>query len=143
MNEKLKPCPFRICGEKKISLTISGEYYYNEYFMPCMGDRCPCYYFDGEKAICRKDGANFILTENMDDDDKTPPFIKATKKISIGDEVWNEHYPGEKFIVIGLSDDGVKTLPADGLTICCSIDCLIRTGKSYPWIKELMRDLGK
>lgn len=34
--DKLKPCPWRIHGERTASLTIAGEYFYNEYSMPCM-----------------------------------------------------------------------------------------------------------
>lgn len=33
---ELMPCPYRVHGERTMSLTVAGEYYYNEYFMPCM-----------------------------------------------------------------------------------------------------------
>ena len=57
--DKLKPCPWRIHGERTASLTVAGEYFYNEYFMPCMGEKCPAY-FDG---TCKRDGANFDMRE--------------------------------------------------------------------------------
>lgn len=41
MSKKLKPCPFRVHGERTASATIQGEYYYNEFFMPCMGESVP------------------------------------------------------------------------------------------------------
>ena len=44
MNKKLKPCPFRVHGERNASWTVTGEYYYNETFMPCMGERCAAYW---------------------------------------------------------------------------------------------------
>lgn len=44
MSEKLKPCPFRVHGERTQSATIRGEFYYNEYFMPCMGEKCAAYW---------------------------------------------------------------------------------------------------
>ena len=40
---KLKPCPFRVHGEQRASLTVPNEFSYNETFMPCMGEKCPCY----------------------------------------------------------------------------------------------------
>lgn len=58
--DKLKPCPYRVHGERTPSLTVSGEYYYNETFMPCMGDKCACYTnaFDG--SYCRRDAFMFL-----------------------------------------------------------------------------------
>ena len=41
--DELKPCPFRVHGEQKASLTVPNEFYYNETFMPCMGEKCACY----------------------------------------------------------------------------------------------------
>lgn len=38
---ELKPCPFRVHGERTASLTVAGEFYYNETFMPCIGVDCP------------------------------------------------------------------------------------------------------
>lgn len=61
---KLKPCPFRVHGEKVASLTVAGEFYYNEVFMPCMGDGCAAYF----NGVCHKDGASFdmIVKEAQD-----------------------------------------------------------------------------
>lgn len=59
MSVELKPCPWRIHGEKAESLTISGEFYYNESFMPCIGEDCPA--FDSDNAVCMKDGAFFRM----------------------------------------------------------------------------------
>ena len=62
----LKPCPFRVHGERLPSLTIEGAYYYNETFMPCMGKECPCYEEDatGEDfVICRRNGAYMIMSK--------------------------------------------------------------------------------
>ena len=42
MNRELKPCPYRIHGEMRSSLTVQGEFDYNETFMPCMGKECAC-----------------------------------------------------------------------------------------------------
>lgn len=64
MSEKLKPCPFRVHGERTASYTIQGEYYYNEFFMPCMGEKCAAY-LDG---MCMRDGANFAMLEEDEDD---------------------------------------------------------------------------
>ena len=62
----LKPCPFRVHGERLPSLTIEGAYYYNETFMPCMGKECPCYAveFPGN-AVCRRNGANMTMTKEV------------------------------------------------------------------------------
>lgn len=60
---KIKPCPFRIHGEKTASLTTEGEYYYNEYFMPCLREECPCYLDAGYEIRCIRDGANLVLAE--------------------------------------------------------------------------------
>lgn len=49
---EIKPCPFRVHGEKKASLTVAGEYYYNEYFMPCLRKECPCYLDVGYEIRC-------------------------------------------------------------------------------------------
>ena len=56
---RLKPCVWRIHGEKTMSLTTTGEYYYNESFMPCMGEKCPA--FNKFNISCMKDGCNFDL----------------------------------------------------------------------------------
>ena len=60
---KLKPCPFRVHGERVMSLTVAGEYYYNEIFMPCMEKECACFHRDGDGAYCDRNGAYMRLTE--------------------------------------------------------------------------------
>lgn len=64
MSEKLKPCPFRVHGERTPSRTVRGEFYYNEYFMPCMGDKCAAYW----NGTCMRDGAGFAMLEGEDDE---------------------------------------------------------------------------
>lgn len=61
---KLKPCPWRIHGERTASWTVTGEYYYNECFMPCMGEGCAAFY----NGVCRKDGANFNMEREAERD---------------------------------------------------------------------------
>ena len=64
MNDKcLKPCPFRVHGERIASLTIAGEFYYKESFMPCMGEDCMCYRDDGDAIRCYRDNLSFILDD--------------------------------------------------------------------------------
>lgn len=46
-----------------MSLTVEGEYYYNEYFMPCMKKECACFHCDGDDAYCDRNGAYMRLTE--------------------------------------------------------------------------------
>ena len=67
---KLKPCPYRVHGERRVSLTVSGEYYYNEYFMPCMGKECACFHTDFNEAYCDRNGAYMKLgnLKGADDD---------------------------------------------------------------------------
>lgn len=60
---KLKPCPYRIRGERRASLTIEGEYYYNEYFMPCMRQECGCFHVDCGDAYCDRNGSYMKLGE--------------------------------------------------------------------------------
>lgn len=60
---KLKSCPYRVHGERVRSLTVEGEYYYNEVFMPCMEEKCPCFHRDGDDAYCDRNGAYRRLTE--------------------------------------------------------------------------------
>lgn len=55
--EELKPCPYRVHGERIMSLTIPGEYYYNEIFMPCMKEECVCFHRDGNDVYCDRNGA--------------------------------------------------------------------------------------
>lgn len=66
MMTNLKPCPFRVHGERTASLTIDGEFYYNEIFMPCMGDKCACYYDLGDEIRCCRDNTYFILAKRED-----------------------------------------------------------------------------
>ena len=42
-NIELKPCPFRVHGERSASMTQNGVFYYNEYFMPCLENECPVF----------------------------------------------------------------------------------------------------
>ena len=58
---KLKPCPFRVHGERTASLTVAGEYYYNETFMPCTGEECACFEVIGGTAMCYRDNRAFEL----------------------------------------------------------------------------------
>lgn len=67
---KLKPCPFRVHGERTPSWTYSGEYYYNETFMPCMQKACACFHEDCGDAYCDRNGAYMRLG-------KVPKIIEA------------------------------------------------------------------
>ena len=67
----LKPCPYRVHGERKASLTMTGEYYYNEYFMPCMGKSCACFHIDRDEAYCDRNGAYMKLGNLKGADDET------------------------------------------------------------------------
>ena len=62
---ELKPCPFRIHGERRESLTIAGKFYYNETFMPCMGKECACYKEDAVDAYCERNGAHMLMTKEV------------------------------------------------------------------------------
>ena len=66
----LKPCPYRVHGECKASLTIYGEYCYNEYFMPCMKQKCPCFHSDCGDAYCDRGGAYMKLGNLKGADDE-------------------------------------------------------------------------
>lgn len=61
MKIKLKCCPWRVYGERRNSCLVAGEYTYVEEFMPCYGEECPAYDYNGEEAWCRKDGGNLTL----------------------------------------------------------------------------------
>lgn len=63
---KLKPCPFRIHGERTMSATVSGEYYYNETFMPCMGEECACFRDVGDEARCYRDYIYLVLMKKKE-----------------------------------------------------------------------------
>ena len=65
--EKLKPCPFRIHGERTASMTVCGEFYYNETFMPCIGEDCPCYHDYGDEVRCCRDDTYFVLAERSEE----------------------------------------------------------------------------
>ena len=66
MSKALKPCPFRIHGERKESLTVAGEFYYNETFMPCMGEECACFNKrDSVDAYCDRNGAFMLMTKEV------------------------------------------------------------------------------
>ena len=58
---KLKPCPFRVHGERIASLTIPGEFYYNEIFMPCMREECACFCEIGKEYRCMRDNMYLVL----------------------------------------------------------------------------------
>lgn len=67
---ELKPCPYRVHGERTSSLTISGEFYYNEYFMPCMKKKCACFHTDCDEAYCDRNGAYMKLGNLKGADDE-------------------------------------------------------------------------
>ena len=67
MNEDLKPCPFRVYGEKVMS-TVVGEFFYRETFMPCMQDGCPCFHGDCGDAYCDRNGAYMKLGKTKAED---------------------------------------------------------------------------
>ena len=58
----LKPCPYRVYGERRMSLTVAGEYFYNEYFAPCMEYECACFHRDDDEAYCDRNGAYMRLS---------------------------------------------------------------------------------
>ena len=57
----LKLCPYRIRGERRASLTVEGEFYYSEAFMPCMGSNCPCYEDFGTEARCYRHEGHYLI----------------------------------------------------------------------------------
>lgn len=65
MSVDLKPCPFRVHGERTASLTVVGEFYYNEIFMPCMGEKCASFMTVGSEHRCYRD--NLYLVMDMKD----------------------------------------------------------------------------
>ena len=65
---ELKPCPFRVHGERTASLTVAGEFYYNETFMPCMGEGCPA--FRSGDNICTNYGAYYDMNRRVGEDGK-------------------------------------------------------------------------
>ena len=64
--KKLKPCPYRVHGERVPSLTVPEAFYYNEVFMPCMGKKCSCYEEDACDAYCRRDNTYLRMTKEED-----------------------------------------------------------------------------
>lgn len=65
---ELKPCPFRIYGERRSSATVPGEYTYIEQFMQCMGDKCACYEEFGDEIRCKRDMMYLVLASRKKDD---------------------------------------------------------------------------
>ena len=63
--KELKPCPYRVHGERTPSLTVSGEYYYNETFMPCIGEGCACFKEGSVGAYCDRNGAFMRMTKEV------------------------------------------------------------------------------
>lgn len=66
---ELKPCPYRVYGERRASATIHGEYTYAEYFMPCLKKACPCFYADCGDYWCDRNGSYLRLGKEGDIDD--------------------------------------------------------------------------
>lgn len=65
MSRELKPCPYRVHGERRASFTVAGEYYYNETFMPCMGKECACFEEDHGEAYCTRNGGCAKMTKEV------------------------------------------------------------------------------
>lgn len=63
--ERIKPCPFRVYGERVNSLMVEGEYFYKEYFMPCLRENCPCFHKDCGDYYCDRNGAYMKLGEEV------------------------------------------------------------------------------
>ena len=63
---ELKPCPYRVHGERRASLTVPGEFFYYEYFMPCMGKDCPS--FVKETTMCWREGVGVEMSKEDDVD---------------------------------------------------------------------------
>lgn len=59
--DELKACPFRVHGERTSSLTVPGEFYYNEYFMPCMREKCPCFRVVDNEPRCYRDQISYSM----------------------------------------------------------------------------------
>lgn len=67
---ELKPCPYRVHGERRMSATVNGEFFYSETFMPCIQKECPCFHVDCGDAYCDRNGAYMKLGRvgKQDDD---------------------------------------------------------------------------
>lgn len=55
-----------------MSLTVAGEFYYNEYFAPCIERECACFRVDCGDAYCNRNGAYMKLgeLETVDDENR-------------------------------------------------------------------------
>lgn len=60
---ELKLCPYRVYGERRISSTVAGEFFYNEYFAPCIERECACFHIDCGDAYCSRNGSYMYLGE--------------------------------------------------------------------------------
>lgn len=73
MTSILKPCPYRVHGERRASWTINGGYNYSESFMPCMGFECACFHVDMEsdidRAYCNRGGVCITLAVDVSIDE--------------------------------------------------------------------------
>lgn len=69
---KLKPCPYRVQGARRMSWTVDGEYSYSESFMPCMGFECACFNFDIDIAYCNRSGVRIVLAKDISIDEIKP-----------------------------------------------------------------------
>ena len=67
---ELKPCPFRVHGERTASLTVEGEYYYNETFMPCMRSECACFHNNYDDPYCDRNGSYMKLAQKGEKNDQ-------------------------------------------------------------------------
>ena len=67
---ELKLCPYRVYGERRTSLTVAGEFFYNEYFAPCMRRECACFRVDCWDAYCTRNGVYMKLGELETVDDQ-------------------------------------------------------------------------
>ena len=63
MMSELKPCPFRVHGERTASWPVTGEWFYNEVFMPCLRNECACFHDNCGDPYCDRNGAYMKLTK--------------------------------------------------------------------------------
>ena len=52
-------CPWKV--ERKMSLTVAGEF--KDFFIPCMGERCPCFVKEGNENWCYRDYMKYPLNK--------------------------------------------------------------------------------
>lgn len=64
---ELKPCPYRVHGERTASLTVPGEYFYRETFEWCIGERCPCFSRIGNSLMCNRDFNTVLILATLED----------------------------------------------------------------------------